>query len=241
MASFSLNIDQLETNLIISHSELVRQLEAEYMKRINGFLQQKAVILMDLQIQFLKQRQYIKQIGIEVGGNKFNNIRGGRVKIENDNSRSYLVECPIVVQSDYPMNTPSNILSTDDASSNIRMVSNSEIVNTNHPKISYDKKHKCPYCQYSTDKKSYLHVHIRTHTGEKPFKCSFGECTKRFVTKSDLTQHMKRHLGVKPYQCSQCNKAFVTNPELGKHIRTHTKAYHMNASIAKRNSEEKAN
>ena len=48
MAFFSLNIDQLETNLIISHRELVRQLEAEYMKRINGLLQQQAVILMDL-------------------------------------------------------------------------------------------------------------------------------------------------------------------------------------------------
>ena len=117
------------------------------------------------------------------------------------------------------MNTPSNIWSTDDASSNIRMVSNSEIVNTNHPKISNDNKHKCPYCQYSTNGKSHLQVHIRTHTGEQPFKCSFGECTKRFVTKSDLTQHMRRHLDAKPYQCTQCDKAFVTNPELKKHIR----------------------
>ena len=31
-------------------------------------------------------------------------------------------------------------------------------------------RHQCPHCSYRSDKKIDVVVHVRTHTGEKPFK-----------------------------------------------------------------------
>ena len=51
--------------------------------------------------------------------------------------------------------------------------------------------HKCNICPRSFKKPSDLVRHIRTHTGEKPYKCE--ECGKSFSVGSTLNTHKKIH------------------------------------------------
>ena len=68
------------------------------------------------------------------------------------------------------------------------------------------KQNACDICEKTFKTKSYLIVHKRIHSGEKPFKCVF--CDKSFIQKSDLTKHMLVHNGKKDYQCHVCGKYF---------------------------------
>jgi uncharacterized Zn-finger protein len=50
-------------------------------------------------------------------------------------------------------------------------------------------KHKCQECAKGFHRPSNLQVHMRTHTGERPFACP--TCSRPFQTKSNCTRHEK--------------------------------------------------
>ncbi|CAG0882225.1 unnamed protein product [Cyprideis torosa] len=52
-------------------------------------------------------------------------------------------------------------------------------------------RHRCRYCGKVFGSDSALQIHIRSHTGERPFKCNI--CGNRFTTKGNLKVHFQRH------------------------------------------------
>ena len=81
-------------------------------------------------------------------------------------------------------------------------------------------KFGCPFCPKLMQTSAHMIMHIRTHTGEKPFICN--DCGKSFCQKSNLAKHTLIHTGEQPFECNDCGKRFNQKSNLTQHIRVHT-------------------
>lgn len=72
---------------------------------------------------------------------------------------------------------------------------------------SGDRPFKCTHCPRTFTQSGNLTVHLRKHSGERPFACAI--CLKRFSQSNSLRVHIRRHTGEKPYQCMKCKKSFA--------------------------------
>ncbi len=92
-----------------------------------------------------------------------------------------------------------------------------------HHVITIHGRRDCTYCIRAMDKPFMLIRHIRTHTGEKPFVCSYTQCGKRFAARGNLRRHVKNvHERAKSYGCRICG---VQMSRL-KHLLEHAKMFH---------------
>ena len=59
------------------------------------------------------------------------------------------------------------------------------------PRRNQNLRHVCQVCQKPFSSSSGLQIHMRTHTGERPYKCDV--CGKAFTTRGNLKVHMSTH------------------------------------------------
>ncbi|XP_038070483.1 protein glass-like [Patiria miniata] len=85
---------------------------------------------------------------------------------------------------------------------------------------SGEKPYRCPTCNKAFSQTANLTAHMRTHSGEKPFQCAV--CHRQFSQSSSVTTHMRTHSGERPYRCAYCKKAFADSSTLTKHLRIHS-------------------
>ena len=84
----------------------------------------------------------------------------------------------------------------------------------------------CPYlnCNKSFNRKARLNEHLRSHTKERPFKCTEPYCGKDFPRSSHLSRHVKSaHSNIRDYKCTWngCDKSFSTGTRLRRHEEAH--------------------
>ncbi|XP_042209540.1 zinc finger protein 2-like [Homarus americanus] len=78
---------------------------------------------------------------------------------------------------------------------------------------------RCMVCGKWFVSQSSLETHVRTHTGERPFKCQ--HCDNAFIRKADMLRHTKSHTGEKPHRCDYCFRTFIRKDKLMFHIKKH--------------------
>jgi uncharacterized Zn-finger protein len=55
------------------------------------------------------------------------------------------------------------------------------------------RKYHCSVCQKKFMRPSSLKIHIYSHTGEKPYRCTFPGCERRFSVHSNMKRHLRVH------------------------------------------------
>eukprot|EP00072_Mus_musculus_P067019 XP_017168782.1 PREDICTED: zinc finger protein ZIC 4 isoform X8 [Mus musculus] len=72
-------------------------------------------------------------------------------------------------------------------------------------------------------KRLRLYRNTLKESSEKPFRCEFEGCERRFANSSDRKKHSHVHTSDKPYMCKVrgCDKCYTHPSSLRKHMKVH--------------------
>ncbi|ODM93188.1 putative zinc finger protein [Orchesella cincta] len=89
-----------------------------------------------------------------------------------------------------------------------------------HNKDATPAAYECKYCgrRYNKSQKTKYDIHLRQHTGEKPYQCS--RCIKAFASREQLNRHEIIHAGMQ-IQCEFCSSVYKTPKYLRRHHLKH--------------------
>ncbi|KAM3828991.1 zinc finger protein ZFPM1 isoform 4-T5 [Vipera latastei] len=102
------------------------------------------------------------------------------------------------------------------------------------PKDAYPNERICPFpqCQKSCPSASSLEIHMRSHSGERPFVCLI--CLSAFTTKANCERHLKVHTDTlnglsspgssSAFKCSFCGYVANCLTSLQQHVALHSAA-----------------
>ncbi|XP_038168392.1 zinc finger protein ZFPM1 isoform X1 [Arvicola amphibius] len=88
------------------------------------------------------------------------------------------------------------------------------------PKETYPNERVCPFpqCRKSCPSASSLEIHMRSHSGERPFVCLI--CLSAFTTKANCERHLKVHTDTLSGVCHNCGFISTTRDILYSHLVT---------------------
>jgi len=81
------------------------------------------------------------------------------------------------------------------------------------------QSHICHICSKSFNNRGNLNIHLRIHTGERPYKCKI--CEKAFKTEGQIRHHLISHSNGKHFQCPHCSKFYKRKGVLKAHMLIH--------------------
>ncbi|XP_026284873.1 zinc finger protein 236 [Frankliniella occidentalis] len=84
-----------------------------------------------------------------------------------------------------------------------------------------ERPFRCDHCYRSFTVKSTLNSHRKTHMSDLPKMFACHVCNLRFSTKGSLKVHMRLHTGSKPFKCPLCPLRFRTSGHRKAHLQSH--------------------
>ncbi|TRY70010.1 hypothetical protein TCAL_06125, partial [Tigriopus californicus] len=117
-----------------------------------------------------------------------------------------LRDIPVVIESEEPWNL----------SKERGPLLNLPEVGATPPEPRDTKQYTCSVdgCHKVYTTQNHLKVHLRSHSGIKPFRCLHQNCGKSFATNYSLKAHTRVHTGDRPYGCYRLESTLML------HLRT---------------------